>query len=105
MRRCEGTWACRRAPAPPVAVASACIDDHLHARLRIQRQQHGLPHGPRLPQGVTDEGVCTAEALYFFLKALVAHGKLAGARGSGEHHAYDDLLWYFVFQHQVGFGV
>ncbi|KXZ42024.1 hypothetical protein GPECTOR_220g472 [Gonium pectorale] len=51
-------------------------------------------------RGVADEGVCTIEALYFFLVAMAKLGKLTDPRFTAPH-AFDDLLWYFVYQHQV----
>ncbi|KAG2432418.1 hypothetical protein HYH02_012989 [Chlamydomonas schloesseri] len=51
-------------------------------------------------KGVTDEGVCTIEALYFFLNSLAKEGKLTDPRFAAPH-AFDNLLWYFCYQHQV----
>eukprot|EP00198_Chlamydomonas_reinhardtii_P008743 XP_001698080.1 predicted protein [Chlamydomonas reinhardtii] len=50
-------------------------------------------------KGVTDEGVCTIEALYFFLNSLAKEGKLTAPRFAAPH-AFDNLLWYFCYQHQ-----
>jgi len=61
-----------------------------------------------------DERVCSIEALFFFLRelhdALGTHGDGDGggrgddARGDdddGTCHCFDDLLWYFAWQHKV----
>ncbi|GFR43322.1 hypothetical protein Agub_g4391 [Astrephomene gubernaculifera] len=51
-------------------------------------------------RGVAEEGVCTVEALYFLLEAMVQQGKLTDPRFTAPH-AFDNLLWYFAYQHQV----
>ncbi|GIL67613.1 hypothetical protein Vafri_20967 [Volvox africanus] len=51
-------------------------------------------------RGVAEEGVCTIEALFFFLNALAKQGKLSDPRFIAPH-VFDNLLWYFVYQHQV----
>ncbi|GLC43990.1 hypothetical protein PLESTB_000217400 [Pleodorina starrii] len=51
-------------------------------------------------RGVAEEGVCTIEALFFFLDALAKQGKLSDPRFTAPH-AFDNLLWYFVYQHTV----
>ncbi|GIL75732.1 hypothetical protein Vretimale_15281 [Volvox reticuliferus] len=51
-------------------------------------------------RGVAEAGVCTIEALFFFLDALAKQGKLRDPRFSVPH-VFDNLLWYFVYQHQV----
>ncbi|GLI66518.1 hypothetical protein VaNZ11_010388 [Volvox africanus] len=51
-------------------------------------------------RGVAEAGVCTVEALFFFLDALAKQGKLSDPRFTVPH-VFDNLLWYFVYQHQV----
>ncbi|KAF6259503.1 hypothetical protein COO60DRAFT_1002407 [Scenedesmus sp. NREL 46B-D3] len=48
--------------------------------------------------GVTDEGVCTIEALHLLLTAVAAHLPDPAQR---DPHCFDNLLWYFAFQHQL----
>ncbi|KAG1677454.1 hypothetical protein FOA52_001910 [Chlamydomonas sp. UWO 241] len=51
-------------------------------------------------KGVADEGVCTIEAMLFFLNSLAEQGKLS-APAYKQPHCFDNLLWYFVHQHKV----
>uniref|UniRef100_A0A7S0V7Z6 tRNA-uridine aminocarboxypropyltransferase 1 n=1 Tax=Polytomella parva TaxID=51329 RepID=A0A7S0V7Z6_9CHLO len=52
-------------------------------------------------KGVTDDGVSTAEALYFLCKSLSDKNKLQSNESFQKPRAFDNLLWYFVFQHDV----
>eukprot|EP00879_Flechtneria_rotunda_P021202 GHRR01022335.1.p2 GENE.GHRR01022335.1~~GHRR01022335.1.p2 ORF type:complete len:136 (+),score=51.15 GHRR01022335.1:250-657(+) len=45
----------------------------------------------------SDEGVCTIEALHLLLQALA--GRLQDHPCQGDPHYFDNLLWYFAFQH------
>ncbi|KAG2502176.1 hypothetical protein HYH03_000663 [Edaphochlamys debaryana] len=51
-------------------------------------------------RGVAEEGVCTVEALYFLLEAMAKQGRLTDPKFA-DPHAYDNLLWYFTYQHQL----
>lgn len=67
-----------------------------HVRLQETRSAFWRFH----TAGVSDEGVCTIEAIYFLLKALQESGKLKGDAYKGPH-CFDNLLWYFAYQHKV----
>ncbi|WIA08679.1 hypothetical protein OEZ85_008106 [Tetradesmus obliquus] len=51
--------------------------------------------------GVTDEGMCSIEALHLLLRALAE--RLPDPSQRSPHH-FDNLLWYFAFQHQLRTG-
>jgi DTW domain-containing protein YfiP len=70
-----------------------------HVRLRAHRTSFWRYH----TRGVPDDGLCTAEAVYFLLKALCPRCRGAAASSGGgsgsDCHCYDDLLWLFAWQH------
>lgn len=52
-------------------------------------------------RGTAEEGVCTVECIYYFLKTLMEQGKLHRDGTEDKLHMYDDLLWYFAYQHRL----
>ncbi|GAX78826.1 hypothetical protein CEUSTIGMA_g6263.t1 [Chlamydomonas eustigma] len=66
---------------------------------RVKLKEHKSAFWRFHTKGVAEEGVCTVEALFFFLNALVEKSKL-GEAFCGPH-CFDNLLWYFSYQHKV----
>lgn len=52
-------------------------------------------------RGVAEEGVSTAEAIYHFLKAVHNQSWLRSHPQYEDPHCFDNVLWYFAFQHKI----